>query len=253
MKIKNFIREHSNEIAEIILAFTGTLFGFNYDAESFFQRLFFVLIITIIVTLFILNYFEMKKDINLKKIRNEMSKKEFCVSKNCFCSLEKESQCNVKEDIINNYIKNDLSKHTIELLLDNTSELKEHYLINKNQARLSFWFTLLNGVISTFVLCFAIYQILSESDIKSVILIALAGMILGVFSIVGLFIHKNNVIQLNRYYYTLHEKDMFLSAISLVGNLDLNKQDEMYIEIIRSELEVRNNCAQNKTPLYRKM
>lgn len=257
MKIKNFIKDHSYEIAEIILVFIGTLFGFNYDAENFFQRLFFILIITIIVTLFILNYFEIKKDINLKKIKNQMLIKEICVSKNYFCSLEKEniniSQCNVKEDIINDYIKNDLSKRTIELLLENTSELKEHYLINKNQARLSFWFTLLNGVISTFVLCFAIYQVLSKSDIKNVIVIALVGIILGVFSIAGLIIHKNNVIQLNRYYYTLHEKDMFLSAISLVGNLDLNKQDEMYIEIIRSELEVRNNCAQNKTPLYRKI
>lgn len=256
VKIKDFIKDHLCEIAEIALVIIGTIFGFNYDAENFFQRMVFILIITVIVTLFMLNFYEMKKDINLAKIRREMLSKDVCVSEIYYCPLEKESinlpQCNVKEEIINNYIKNDLSKHTIELLLDNIAELKEHYLINKNQARLSFWFTLLNGIICTFLLCFAIYQILLEADIKKVMFIALVGVILGVFSIVSLVVHKNNVIQLNRYYDALHEKDMFLSAISLVRNLDLNKQDEMYIEIIRSELDVRNNCIQNKTPLYRK-
>ncbi len=52
--------------------------------------------------------------------------------------------------------------------------------------------------------------------------------------------------QLNHYYDALHENEMFLSAVHLVGNLAIDKQDEIYMRIIDNEMKIRYQTFTNR-------
>jgi len=143
-------------------------------------------------------------------------------------------------------IKQKGQKDILALMFDNMEGIQDYFSISKRHAKSSFILAILNCLTGIILLCLAVYFALTDpNNIQPAIIAAIAGGIAELFAATSLVVHKKSLTQLNYYYNALHEKEMFLSTIRLVGNLALEKQDDMYIEIIKNELAVR--LATSKT------
>lgn len=138
-------------------------------------------------------------------------------------------------------------ENIILLMTNNMKEIRAYFKISKNHARLSFWLAILNCVVGIGLLCYAVYNTLYSTEILTAILPAIAGAIAEIFAGTSLIVHKKSLAQLNHYYDALHENEMVLLTLHLVGNISQEKQDEIFIEIIRSEMNLRYQTAINKS------
>ena len=123
----------------------------------------------------------------------------------------------------------------LNLMLVNMEEIKAYYTLSKTQAKSSFrlaaWMCVLGFVLLVAAVAIPLF---SEGKYEVSIITAIGGAIVEVIAGTSLFIYKNSLSQLNHYYESLHDNERFLSNVNLVRKLSFEKQDEMYIEIIRS-------------------
>ena len=154
--------------------------------------------------------------------------------------VENNKQYNdLRQELKEVIIKQKGQKDILELMFDNMSEIRAYFSISKHHAKLSFWLAILNCLVGIGLLCLSVYFALTGPNIEPAIIAAVAGAVSELFAATSLVVHKKSLTQLNHYYNALHENEMFLSTVNLVGNLSIDKQDEMFIEIIKNELNVR--------------
>lgn len=131
----------------------------------------------------------------------------------------------------------------LNLMLVNMEEIKAYYTLSKTQAKSSFrlaaWMCVLGFVL---LVVAVVIPFFSQGKYEVSIITAIGGAIVEVIAGTSLFIYKNSLSQLNHYYESLHDNERFLSNVNLVRKLSFEKQDEMYIEIIRSGI---NNIKTN--------
>ena len=87
----------------------------------------------------------------------------------------------------------------------------------------------------------AIYGIIDNEHLKVSIIAAASGAITEIASVVVLGIHNKSALQLNYYYDALHENEKLLSAINMADKLNADKREEMYMEIIRKQIEIHSS------------
>ena len=143
--------------------------------------------------------------------------------------------------------KNDGADPTnvLELMSINMKEIKEYYVLSKNMARSSFrlsvsmcllGFTLIaSSIISVFIL---------DSGLGSALVPAIGGAIVEVVAGTTLIVYKQSLDQLNKYYEALHENERFLSVVNITDKISLEKKDDVYMEIIRSQLGQKDTNPQ---------
>jgi hypothetical protein len=134
-------------------------------------------------------------------------------------------------------------KNILLLMLENMQEIRDYFSISKNHARLSFWMAIVNCVAGLVLLGLAVNCALTAAKPDAAILPAAAGAVAEAFAGTSLVVHKKSLTQLNHYYDALHENEMFLSTVQLIGSLSPDRQDDVYIEVIRNELRVRYETA----------
>ena len=78
------------------------------------------------------------------------------------------------------------------------------------------------------------------------IIAAISGAITEIISGIVLWIHNKSALQLNYYYDSLHENEKFLSAVNIADKLSEEKREEMYIEIIRKQIDIQPKDKDNK-------
>lgn len=54
----------------------------------------------------------------------------------------------------------------------------------------------------------------------------------------SLIVYKKSLEQLNHYYNSLHNNERFLSIVNMVSKVSQEKQDDMYFEIVRSQIRI---------------
>lgn len=129
------------------------------------------------------------------------------------------------------------STNVLELMTINMKEIKEYYVLSKNMARSSFrlsvsmcllGFTLIaSSIISVFIL---------DAGLGSALVPAIGGAIVEVVAGTSLFVYKQALDQLNKYYEALHENERFLSVVNITDKISPEKKDDVYMEIIRSQI-----------------
>lgn len=160
----------------------------------------------------------------------------------------KDDKDSKKKYTINEVLYKQKSQNNIlELMFKNLGEIRAYFSISKAHANLSFSLAVINCIIGIILLCLAVYFSLSRPKLQPAIITAIAGAISEVFAATTLVIHKKSLVQLNHYYNALHDNEMFLSTVNLVGNISIEKQDDIYIEIIRNELMVRQEKAKQNS------
>ena len=69
---------------------------------------------------------------------------------------------------------------------------------------------------------------------------AIGGTVVEFIAGTSLLIYKRTLQQLNHYYRSLHENERFLLILNLATKLSENKQEEVYMKIIESQLPYIN-------------
>ena len=136
----------------------------------------------------------------------------------------------------------------LNLMLVNMEEIKAYYTLSKTQAkdsfRLSVWMCILGFIL---LVAAVVLPFLTSGKYEVSIITAIGGAIVEIIAGTSLFVYKNSLSQLNHYYESLHDNERFLSTVNLVRKLSQEKQDDMYIEIIRSCIkDIEKSKANNE-------
>lgn len=151
---------------------------------------------------------------------------------------------NIKSD--NNKVSIRDKKDIIALMLKNNDEINEYFKISKKQAKLSFNFSIFACVLGFVMLGAAVYGIFGIENAQIAIIGTISGAITEVIAGTVLIIHNKSALQLNHYYDALHQNEKFLSAVNMADKLSNENREEMYIEIIRKQIEVSAGDMSNK-------
>lgn len=129
----------------------------------------------------------------------------------------------------------------LELMFINMKEIKEYYVLSKNMAKNSFrlsvsmcilGFTLItSSIVSIFIL---------DVSLGSAVIPAVGGTIEELIAGTFLLVYRQSLDQLNKYYEALHENERFLSVVNIADKITPDKKDDIYMEIIRSQLKQKD-------------
>lgn len=126
----------------------------------------------------------------------------------------------------------------LAFMQNNTKEIKEYFQISKKQERVSYYVSIICAIFGFFMLLGAVFAVFLDSGIETTVISIVSGSITEVISGIVLWIHNKSAMQLNYYYDALHENEKFLSAINLADKLEDEKKEQMYMEIIRSQISM---------------
>ena len=155
---------------------------------------------------------------------------------------EQEKMNSIIRDAMNPNCEQDTkSKDILELMLFNMRDLREFYEISRRQAKNAFFLSVIMCIVGAILLLVSIASLLFLRKYTETLTIGmLGGTIVEVIAGTSLFVYKKALNQFNHYYRSLHENERFLSILNLVMKLSPEKQDEMYIKIIESQLQYIN-------------
>ncbi len=128
-------------------------------------------------------------------------------------------------------------------ILNAEQEKREFFYVSMQHVRLSYRISIIAALIGLFMVCIAIYGAIVNSKNMAIIGVT-SGAVTEVVAGLVLWIHNKSVMQFNHYYDASHENEKFLSAINMADTLNEQNREEMYIEIIRQQIEVHD--AKNK-------
>ncbi len=146
-------------------------------------------------------------------------------------SIDKENK-EIKEKI--EIVKEFAEEQTnvIDLMLKNVSELREYYVISKNQARRSFSAALTICFLGIIIYSFGIIStVFLNSDASIITLIS--GTVVEVISGLFFWLYVQASKQLDIYHKRLASTEKYLTAISLVDKMSEAEKDRQYEWIIR--------------------
>ena len=233
------------KLINYIASSLGSMFVFLtllylYSTELFYSSVtslgFWIFVSGVIITTFILIITTDKvKAQNTKEIEEYYSNvKEVLLNKN---------KTNINNNLSNkksNIVKTDKDTEDIlQLMSLNMKEIKEYYVLSKTMAKRSFLLSVIMcifgfGIISMSIIAVFIIDI---SIIQSIVPV-IGGAIVEVIAGTSMVVYKKSLEQLNRYYESLHNNEMYLSLVNLVDKLSNDRKDETYINIINNQLEV---------------
>ncbi len=163
--------------------------------------------------------------------------------------LEKDSQ----RQIISNKLKATLltsnekqDKDIINLMIENMVEIREYFNISKKQAKYSFTYAVVATIFGFIMFVIAILISIIYKQINVSIITAIGASITELISVVALKINKAAQKQLNYYYDALHENEQYLSTLSLISKISKDKQDDVYIDVIKNYLQKNIMVEKNK-------
>ena len=133
-------------------------------------------------------------------------------------------------------------------MLKNHIEIQEYFQISKNQSKFSFYFSISSSVVGIIVVIIAASGIVIFKNLGISIIAAVSGAITEIISGIVLWIHNKSALQLNYYYDSLHENEKFLSALNIADKLSEEKREDMYMEIIRKQIDIQPKDKENNIP-----
>ena len=137
-------------------------------------------------------------------------------------------------------------KDIINLMIENMVEIREYFNISKKQAKYSFTYAVVATIFGFIMFVIAILISIIYKQINVSIITAIGASITELISVVALKINKAAQKQLNYYYDALHENEQYLSTLSLISKISKDKQDDVYIDVIKNYLQKNIMVEKNK-------
>lgn len=141
------------------------------------------------------------------------------------------------------YVKtNNQQDDVIKMMLGNLTEIKEYYKMSKEQAAHAFsWAVKMCAIGIIFIFITILISLFKSESLINVIIPVIGSVITEAVGATIFFVYKKSLNQLNQYYNSLHDNERFLSIVHLTSKMSKERQDDMYCEIIRSQLSQSNN------------
>lgn len=156
---------------------------------------------------------------------------------------EKEVTDNVTKVISN--IVSDEKDDVLTLMIKNVGELREYYVINKQQARNSFSAALFISILGFILFATGIiitYFFKTENAIQYT---TIGGAVVEIIAGLFFWLYSKAIKQINIFHTSLQSTEKFLTAIQLVDKISFDKRDETYINIIEKILSYNFTQAKN--------
>lgn len=146
------------------------------------------------------------------------------------------------EDLESNEGNNEVApvsdkKDIYAAMMDNNNEINEYFTISKSQAKVSYLVSILSCLLGFLLFAISVYTALTKGDKEVIFLNAISGAITEVIAGTVLVVYIKAAKQLNHYYNALHENEKVLLAINLADRIGKDKKDEVYMEIIKKQIE----------------
>lgn len=141
------------------------------------------------------------------------------------------------DKFISDKLKEEAKKDIFALMYKNNQEITEYFKISKYQSKASFYLSIVSCICGLGLVSASIVLVIKNGEAMVIGITSLSAAIVEVISGTTLWIHNKSLTQLNHYYESLHENEKFLSAIKLVDNITKEKRDEVYIEVIKKQIE----------------
>ena len=154
----------------------------------------------------------------------------------------------------NNEIKNAVDEtieqikntdNVIELMVKNVAELREYYVISKQQANKAFSSALLVCFLGFIVFISGIF-ISYISNQNVIIFTTISGGIVEIVSGLFFWLYKNSIHQLNIYHERLGTTEKYLTAMQLIEKMSPDKKDNNYRYLIEVMLIDNSSIVRNK-------
>lgn len=153
------------------------------------------------------------------------------------------------EDLLRHSLSETTSKEEeaqdiLELTLINTKELRYFYTESRQQAKRAFFLASIMSVMGGLLMFLSIGALmLLRLNTPTLTLGAIGGAIVELIAGTAFYIYRKALKQYNHYYRSLHENERLLMILNLTCKLSKDiseRQAEMYMEIIRSQLNYIN-------------
>lgn len=149
---------------------------------------------------------------------------------------EANNEINIEINKFKNLL-NETDNDVLKLMYKNVAELREYYVINKQQARNSYSASLfmcfLGFILFSSGVAYSVYDpannIIQYSTFGGVIIELIAGLFFWLYS--------KSIKQINLFHSSLQNTEKFLTAIQLVEKISEGKRDETYSNIINKIIE----------------
>ena len=128
------------------------------------------------------------------------------------------------------------SKDIIAHMLKDTEETTEHFKISKNEAKKSFYISIVFSALGFSFVVFAVAWGVVSQNITPSIISSIGGVFTNVIAGTAFFLRKQSLNQLNHYFDKLSRNQDILLSVKMVERMSKNKRDDMYQEIIKSVL-----------------
>lgn len=140
----------------------------------------------------------------------------------------------IKEEVNRVFVSFEEDKNDVlRLMIKNVAELREYYVINKQQARNSFSAALFISILGFFL--FASGIILSYTSTANANVIpytTIGGAVVEIIAGLFFWLYSKAIKQINIFHTSLQSTEKFLTAIQLVDKVSEDKRDDTYKEII---------------------
>lgn len=131
------------------------------------------------------------------------------------------------------------SSDVLELMSIHMKEIKDYYVLSKSMAKDSFYLSVVMCILGFVIISASIIAIflVNISFIQTLIPV-IGGAIVEVIAGTALSVYKKSLEQLNQYYESLHNNERYLSLVSLVNRVSDERKDDIYSNIINSQLDL---------------
>lgn len=143
----------------------------------------------------------------------------------------------IKNSVIPEESNSEQNFDILKLMLANMREINDYYVLSKTQAQNAFILAVITCVIGIVLMGVSIFAaFFYTSNVVSAIVPAVGAAIVEVIAATSLFVYKKSLSQLNHYFNSLHSNERFLSIVNIVSKASPEVQDDMYFEIIKSQI-----------------
>lgn len=133
--------------------------------------------------------------------------------------------------------KEESRNDVLSLMIKNVAELREYYVINKQQARNSFSAALFICILGFLIFTAGVIITYTDPTEDVIQYTTIAGSIVEIIAGLFFWLYSKAIKQINLFHSSLLGTQKFLTAIQLVENITDARRDEVYVYIIKKIID----------------
>ena len=169
----------------------------------------------------------------LERLMEEGIKNEEAINayKTKIASLEQDKASQAKEiQRLEAFLAKDMIR---TMQKENVANASKYFRISINHAKFSFAFSIFACLVGIALLGVAVYYAIADRSLQTTLIPTIGATVAEFIAATVFWVHRRSAEQLNRYYDSLHEIEVFLSTIDVIEQIaDPDKQDAAYQRVL---------------------